>query len=608
MELGSCSVPKLPYYCSPDSCWVPRSECGRNVRNNSTDPERWYEDHSADVVAEPVIEVCSITVLKNGNQDETCRVYGHVLVEDESGNTKCFLYDHPSDAEDDDLDVISSAHHTPLTLTGPLGVVIAMKQPKMYLNIKDKATGASIVEATFFLLNATFDDFEKCRSQVVYGQGGEAHIDYIAFKFGVAAVLEITPIEYVLSDDENEDDDVDIYGSISVYYSNDYCNSDPFPSGKKTAYSTLFQKPPSKSQTGILDSPINLSRSLIVAPAYASIVIDFDLRDRFTNRSLVDGQVIMSARSNPRSDVVAVGKMHIDVRAHWAIPFRLDKASYDSFPVSSTDSLKLPNNGMILNGFLVFDIFSVIIGRQNDEEVSLYGSINVYDITMKKCNIFEATKEDPYTLLSGRKCLPLKFPGGTMAVGRNFVIEIELMDVSGGIYINTFVSSTYGIEFRHSSWFERRLCTVAKGFNESGFAAVNYMVFCAIKAVVKVRLLSVPPIGSGLYGRMVAFYSKYEYTTTDDKEYSRCILFDRSDQKCFNPSGVNSEVELSRSVVPVPMDSSLHVEVNLKLKSGDGVVHHVCDIATFKPGLSDSHFDIEGDSLTVRVSIEWSNW
>ncbi|KAK9743036.1 hypothetical protein RND81_03G212500 [Saponaria officinalis] len=571
----------------------------------------WHEFHFTSANTEPMFEVYSIRIFNKSfadDQEEKCQVYGTIRVVDSKTTRPYFLYNRGNG--DEHLDVISF-HHRDLTLNGPDNFVFAMEEPTIIFDIRDKATDAAIIVGCACLENATTAEFEKDLMLTIELEGvGTAYVDYTALRFGVAAYLEFRLVKYFEGDsDDGSDSDeesVDVCGSILAYHSNAYC-------GRKFAsqffYTKIFETQASESQVVKFESPINLSRQFVAVPAYSSLIIEFNLRDPDTDEPIfVGGTVVETHNYETRMCVSGESCQNykMRVRVSWKQPFRLDESSYDRSMEYGERIATLPN-GVVVSAHPLLEVFSVFIGRQNCEELSLHGKIEVCDAHLY-CTLFEATEKDPYRLPSGCNTILLNGPPRTMTPGEFTNIFIDLMDVKGRIYIKGCAQSSHGLNKHHKSWHDRWLCSIVKGAQEDGFAAVNYMVMTyAIKYVVKVHFLSqgTAVFRDGLYGKIVAFYSKYKYKykTDDDREYYRSVLFERSEDECFMPNGDITEVELSRSVVPVPIESSLLIQVQLKF----GVVRDSVDETVwFQPWQNVSYFVIQGGSFAIRVSVEWN--
>ncbi|XP_074305304.1 uncharacterized protein LOC141640401 [Silene latifolia] len=601
----------------PSTCSTEESFCSSSYSNFLD----WEEFHTTFALAEPMIEVYSIRIFKKSfadNHEEKCQVYGTIRVEDLKTNKPFFLYN--KDVGDEHLDVISFLHRK-LTLIGPI-YVFSMEEPSIIFDIRDKATDAAIVVGRACLENATTAEFEKDFMLTIELEGvGSACVDYTALRFGVAASLdfELYPdgdygsdvgsddasdnASDCASDDASDSDevDIDVCGSILAYHSNGYCSR---KSASQMVCNKIFETQPSESQVVEFGSPIKLWRKFVAVPAYSSLVIQLNLRDPDTDEPIFVGQTVLETDyCERRMEILGQScrNYKMFLRARWNQPFMLDESSYDSSLVEEDYFAKLPNEMLVFPQPLL-EIFSVFIGRKHCEELNLYGTIQVFDSDLY-CTVFEATEKDPYSLPSGCNTILLNGPSRVM-YQECFCILIDLMDVKQRIYIKGTASSSDGLKMGHMAWQDRWLSTIVKGAHEDGFAAVNYMAMpYAVNAVVKVQLLSQGGRPDGLYGKIVAFYSAYEYKTDDDREYYRSVLFQRSEDNCFMPNGDNTEVELSRSVFPVPLRSLLYIQMQLKF----GIVRGSIDkIVSFKPWQNDSFFDIQANSFAIRVSVEWS--
>ncbi|XP_074269558.1 uncharacterized protein LOC141592692 isoform X2 [Silene latifolia] len=588
-----------------EKCQVYGTISGRNSSGDSF-LDTFFNSPCASVRTEPMIEVYSIRVLKNSfvdDHEDKCQVYGTITVVDSKTNIQCLLYNRGR--TDENPDVISFDYPN-LTLNRTNNV-FAMEQPIIIFDIRDTATDAAIIAGRACLENATTAEFEQNLVLTIHQEGvGSVYVDYTALRFGVAASLDLRLQKYV-EDDSNDGSDsdeesVDVCGSILACHSNAYCSR---KSASQIRSTKVFETQASESQVVEFGSPIKLSRQFVAVPAYSSLVIKFNLRDPDTDEAIFVGETTVET-DNYESSTCVLGescrsyKMLVEVR--WKEPFMLDESFYDTSSEPGDGFAKL-GNGMVIATHPLVEIFSVFIGRQNcEEELSLYGKIVFYNVGYS-CTVFEATEEDPYRLPSGCNTILLNGPSRTMPPEEHFCIFMELVDVKGRIHIKGCAESSYGVKEHHKSWHDKWLCSIVKGAQENGFAALNYMVMpYAVKSVVKVKFFSkgTRVFRDGLHGKIVALYDKYSYETDDVREYNQTVLFKRSEDKCFIPNGDNTEVELSRTVVPVPMKSSLAIQVQLKFGRDS-----VDEILWFEPWGDDSSYYLEGGSFSIGVSVEW---
>ncbi|KAI3409142.1 DYW_deaminase domain-containing protein [Psidium guajava] len=190
------------------------------------------------------------------------------------------------------------------------------------------------------------------------------------------------------------------------------------------------------------------------------------------------------------------------------------------------------------------EVFSVVL-RLNKPSGKVYGTITVDD-GMRRQYIYNRKRDGAG---SGSAAL-LNGPAGGISALDNFYIDVDLMDDIKGLI----------------SWNVNKVTNVCdrlleKKFNgQTGSAIVNYAVFDdAAEAIVEVMLLN----GDGndpahVYGQITARNTNFTNEST---------LFRKTvDEKRRVSPG--EHIPLSRSVVAVPLSSSLMVGANLFVHNG----------------------------------------
>lgn len=241
------------------------------------------------------------------------------------------------------------------------------------------------------------------------------------------------------------------------------------------------------------------------------------------------------------------------------------------------------------------EVFSVFIGRRKPEDLNLYGMINFIGCG-EFTNLFHREKENPYHLPIGTNFIQLEGPNPNrgLKIGYDrFFLYIDLQDVEGHLIIKGCIDSCYEFVERYKHWFDRHHCSVVQSANMDIFAALHYNIFSSpVTAKLKVHFFfkeAVPSNSSQhpcrISGSVVAFHSKYDYTTEYEKRYYRSVLFE-CPESCplIRQEGVDFEMELSRVLVTVPTDCSLLIAVDLSCGIGltterleETVEFQICD-------------------------------
>lgn len=226
----------------------------------------------------------------------------------------------------------------------------------------------------------------------------------------------------------------------------------------------------------------------------------------------------------------------------------------------------------------LMEVFSVFIGINKDgvSTTSIYGTIEVRD-SLDRFKIFEK-EESCLENLGDNRTLTLQGPL-THCFADLLGMEVDLKDNKGNELCKGYLNWNNGN--LTDLWYERRICSVIPG--KGGYAALHYTIFNNdVQARVKVFFSSSSSIGhTNVSGRIVTAYNDLNYFTSYERDYYQSVLFSRpQDSPCQlfqchelplldmvpDEKGI-IPIPLSKSVVCVPIHSSLIIDVNLSVGS-----------------------------------------
>uniref|UniRef100_A0A803NBZ2 DUF6598 domain-containing protein n=2 Tax=Chenopodium quinoa TaxID=63459 RepID=A0A803NBZ2_CHEQI len=564
---------------SPSEEQLKKERMWNSIESIVDDNRVWQ--HLKHIRSEPVIEVLSVR-LRNHNQtdytSESWELYGTIYVHDSMGrvgigSNRVVLFEREEEIDDPEIIPLTGGA---LSLFGPHSVM-SMDKPVIGIHLSDKVTGDTLIFNYAPLLMTTdtpqlHHQFEQFHKITVPGAACSAEVEYLALTFAVYAHVEVQLLKQVAGSViyEEDEQDLDIYGTISAKYN-------LYDSEHKINCFTLFDinKDSDKTEKVNLIYPTNgitLSRSVVAVPSYSLLTIQLKLWDRAKNELIVEGSYDFLT-SNYSTDKIIVGRncVNAKVTIKWREPFLLDEPCVESHGYLNKIRFRLPPNAPNISVDAVVEVFSVFIGRQNDEQLSLYGMVN-YNSTFGLLNLFERDETDPFILSSGCNFLPLKGPKKALVPGDRYFVSVDLQDVEGRVSIKGLAQSNLHYPGHLDHWQDCLLCSVIGHGQKNSFAAIHYTLFShALKATLKIRFLfngeQSVDARCKIYGNLVACYGKYGSRTPYEKLYHRILLFERPEDNSLEVSCKEFDMELSRPVVAVPIDSSLRIAVNLSCQS-----------------------------------------
>ncbi|XP_021730016.1 putative leucine-rich repeat-containing protein DDB_G0290503 isoform X2 [Chenopodium quinoa] len=590
--------------------------------------DKGIDGHRVHIRSEPVIEVLSVSLCNlnqndctlNASNKDAWEIYGTVYVHDGMdhmgiGSNRIVFFHREEDVDDPEIiPLVGGA----LSLTGP-DSVMSMVKPVIGIHLSDKLTGETLIFNYAPLLKTTdtagqHHQLEQFHKITVPGTACSAEVEYLGLTFGVYAHVKVQLAKQQVvrsvsyEEDEEDEEYLDIYGTISAAYNLYY-------SENKVDCINLFEikEDSDKSEKVRIRFPvteITLSRSVVAVPAYSLLTIQMKLWDRAKNELIVEGSYDFETCNYP-TNMIIVGQNCIDAKVtiHWREPFRLDEPLIKQHEFDPQESLSILPNSPSIPVFPVAEVFSVFIGRQNEEQLNLYGMVN-FCSTYGVFNLFKRDKTDPVILSPGCNLLPLKGPGDALIPGDSFYVSVDLEDVEGRVSIKGLAHSSVGIDKHLSFWHDCLLCSVIRSVQEHSFAAIHYTVFShALKATLKIRFLFNGEHSTQacckIYGNLVVSYGEYGYETPYEKLYHRIVLFERLEEDVLEVPCKDFDMELLRPVVAVPHDSFLRIAINLSCQSS-GLTQLLRDTKEFHVGSGVNGLIIEGDQVGINITIEWS--
>ncbi|XP_021757689.1 uncharacterized protein LOC110722707 [Chenopodium quinoa] len=361
-------------------------------------------------MARPMVDVFSVTVYPNS---WPCEVYGDVFVfENNDPNTTHQLYKRSLEH----AEVIYEAGQG-LLLTG-LDIVLSIRKPVISILLKDRAHDNDVVAKGNVLLDSTTDnDYEQGKCSVVEGDCGHVRVNYIALACALVAEVHVGLWDFPKQTATQEDSKNSILasGTIVAHHAKTYART------TWDTWSTLLKVPSNQSIPVVFDANdepiINLTRKLLAVPAYASLIIEANTIEEVTNKQFFVGTAeFRAAQGRTHSSAyyncdelqlrfISYENVFLSVR--WREPFDLQ---YQYSPKEYLTPQPCFLSQVCEPGDCLLEVFSVFLGRKNDEDLSISGTITVSYGT-RSLTIFERDDNNPDRLVNGSKLLSISSPG-----------------------------------------------------------------------------------------------------------------------------------------------------------------------------------------------------
>ncbi|XP_021774896.1 uncharacterized protein LOC110738773 [Chenopodium quinoa] len=610
-------------------------ECSVKQLHMRREREKVYGRES--IITGPLVQVLSVQVLPDIiDQNTPLTIYGRIYAEffDTTSGEKIVhdLYNRKCDnaqllGPSGTLTLIS-----PDCLSSPLDICMSIPNTRV---VVDVCAGGKKLFAEHICCDEDITDFGQVKLVYVHDELGARALSmrYISMPFAVYGRVRIlfTPKQSNKLDEENHPY-LNVKGKIVARFGNF------FGSHALEEY-TLFEKQsnefervdigPRKRLRGM-----RLSRGWVGVPPYSPFILDLDLSEFGTERRILKETVELRVENGLVSeDMFIVDDMLITVRVGWHSPrpqgrctgIELGDKSF-SDEISPQETTKRESDEQMIEAFVheessnirlpwflrahknmpfaspVVEIFTVFIGRENFEAMQIYGLI---ELSSPVCTfqVFKREAKHAFTLSEHRTTLPVLDGSCVYDDCESLEMKIDLKDVENRFHIRGCVEWDWKSRDYSSLCLGNQLSSVVLG--NKCFVALHYSVFSeAVQANIGVSYISKNghvDLHPKVYGSLIAEYNNYDYTSRYKKDYYRVVLFQRN-QEDSTQIGNSGMIALSRSVVVVPLKSSLVIEANLWNGNSDKVLSSSTE---FQIGASSDSMTIEGDDYSININVKW---
>ncbi|XP_074274481.1 uncharacterized protein LOC141598667 [Silene latifolia] len=572
-------------------------------------------------LAMPMIQVFSVCIKADFDDGKPSEIYGSIRVLEES-HPRFDLYNR--DPEDSETIWKVGA----LSLIGPDGgAIVASLGTELDLCLYDRIRGVGVVNGKLKLDPMTEDSYDRLIKCDVEGAHGSASVYYVVFQFALHGSVQV-----IITKNDNDDkkcNAADIYGSVVVGYENArmYCSGDEYVKQLETR---LFDKPSHQPMRVMAGIPIRLSRNVVAAPAYSTLTIKVNLWDS-GDKIAGDCLQIPASLHEENSLFIRTQYACVEVRVRWHhayIYLYRDRKMHNSNRVKSSKereevqkksrvshayqhsaslvSRSVPSREEIIIsnfGGLKVEVFTVFVSGITKKISALCGTI-IVDDGSDRFSIYKRDESCSELLPdNGLACIEFNYRS---IQNTEFCIILNLKDPVGNVQVSCGdLGWNAGTVESGMMWYNKRLCSVVRG--KEGYAAVHYTIFDnAFEAFVEVKLFNngQSDIPISLYGTLIARYSGHDYSTCYEKKYYVSRLYDRPRDKSIELKS-GSGIELVKSIVVVPVRSSLIIEANLGAFGTENADKPICGIAEFTVDLSSVLAKkFQGQDLSGRISKE----
>ncbi|KAL2924545.1 Cysteine synthase B [Bienertia sinuspersici] len=512
------------------------------------------------VLVGPLIHVLSVKFLTLNHHVEPLIISGRIYTKFHDNNLGRLIVHDLFNRNSHDGQVLGLDGNCSLILTNPQPSshwplsCMPLHDTKFVVNV---AVGGKVVSAKDMCCDDELIDIEQVKQKHVDTDIGEFVLRYVAMPFAVYGEVQI--IFYHKHSCKlvgRNHGFLDIKGRIVARYSNP---GEVYDSEECLLFykqSNEYERVDFEQEKYPLDGiNMRLSRSWVGVPINSSLFVDLDLSEFESERKLLNESLEFRVQNEHFSykDFI-VDDMLITVGVGWSSPM-----SPDEEDESSDEELSLQGAG----------------GNDSDDEHMTESSDHEAEAStnpMHPC--FKREANDAFILSEGSKTIPLLDGSLVYDECDSLNMKIDLKDVESSMRIRGYIDwNDRTLEFG-TKWFNKPLCSVVEC--EYSFAAIHYSFFPeAVKANFGVACTPKGKNGSRclemfpkVHGNIVAQHNSFDYTWHYNREYYRVALFQRDAEHPLQTSG-NGEIQLSRSLVVVPMHSSLTVELSLCLCAGD---------------------------------------
>ncbi|XP_074273971.1 uncharacterized protein LOC141597411 [Silene latifolia] len=558
---------------------------------SKTTPETIYPQ----IQCTPLVDVLFISIgnrLDNVDRSTSCEIYGKVRVLDTRHGCENELFSF-FNKDEDNPECVHFDEPLLLTTPSPTPVIGPSKDICLDVHLFDRRANNMVVACEKIILDKRGDECEEFHDIEIESQEDNmifARVHYTIIQYAVAATIDVL----IFSKDDKFDlfsNDADAVAVTKAnathieepsdkedwvnYDENDYGggvvanvfgtvrgHSDlKAADGEDWRPILLFNKSASQGVEVKSGGFIQLSRSVVILPAYSSsLVIEVDLFH-------CEGDILESFASNNlefklrsqgcfKKDIVGEHGGRVRVRVTWNKSYieEIVNAMFDR--QSAKPRRRGPEHWL--------EMFSVVVHRKDFKPLSFYGKISVLD--WKWDCIFDNDKKHPQICPESGALLTLKGTHSrSFEILGYFLTVVDLRDTETGDTISMGTVQWDDIVIQR--WLDQRLCSIVRG--EKGFAAVHYTTFYdGIIANLDMKLGG-KHLPGYVYGKIVARYTTYEYSTTYDKYYQITVFDSDSEEYESQQSALTSgsNLPLLKPDVCLARGSSLIVEANLRVSS-----------------------------------------
>ncbi|VFQ70193.1 unnamed protein product [Cuscuta campestris] len=250
----------------------------------------------------------------------------------------------------------------------------------------------------------------------------------------------------------------------------------------------------------------------------------------------------------------------------------------------------------------LMQFYSIFIGRKNLAALKIFGTVE-FSFHGNPRYLFKRACDEAIEVEDSQKVLPFLEVYKSFSDYGLLELKVDLKDVRGKYQNKGF--ATYDLRFpcRYSS-YNTQICSVLPG--KDGFCALHYSIFpraCQANIEIFFKIKSAQ-LGAGkIYGSAIARYSNFDYSTKLKRDYFRCVLFQTIEKDPVHLK--NDEEELiSKSVVVVPMDASLIIDVDFFCMSPKD---RLLGKRKFKIGDCCFQTDTETKNYEFCIEITWTD-
>ncbi|KAK9678028.1 hypothetical protein RND81_11G183100 [Saponaria officinalis] len=555
-------------------------------------------------LAAPASELFSVRVSPTYfGQRHSCEIYGTILLRDRDGSSYELYSRTPDDAQ------TLTPEHNVVSLDMPVECLLSTTWWLMCVTLKDKALDTVIADDVLPFHNVIYNN-EYNGVNVLEFADDSIFVTYAAFLAAVVAVVDIILIK---KDNSVPPPAADLYGKIVARCGNTY--------GQKYPGTMLFDRPSSQSIKASSNTSIELSRDVVVVPAYSFLRIDLHLS--LHQLEDISGHAEFLAESLRFGDDVDIhgNDFIIRVKVLWFHPYEMKKPIVEPPFKRPEISTELQAHDVTRDHSLpevheLVEVFTLMIHHNTYYTLKMCGELRVRD-NFSRFMLFNRNETNPLIFSKNEETIPIDASRRCFSMCENFYMGLDLRDVEGRVLIEgDIIWAENVVQKPISWWYDRRICSVIRGIH--GYAAVFYTIFSeARQAEVKVSFKcdDYPDVSHCVHGTVVARRSNEIYSTEHDIAYYQSVLF----RGKFSELKSGFTLPLSKSVVAVPIDSFLTVCVDLYATplSHEVPQEYATPLSHEVPQeclKQDIDFQIipgskriQGKNHSIEVSVEWSD-